>query len=138
MIFDRLRVFVSSSMAELGPERLTVKAALAELNVDAWVYEQDAGARPVTPWETFRSELEVFLDEVEAVESGQTVSLLAVVFLLVAGVATGSGAVLLLVVALGIFILPLAPLLGLLGLPFGILYGLRAQWQRVERDIRTF
>ncbi len=43
-IFDRLRVFVSSRMAELRPERDRVRAALDELKVDAWVFERDAGA----------------------------------------------------------------------------------------------
>jgi len=46
MIFQRLRVFVSSKMAELAPERRALKAALDALKVDAWVFEQDAGARP--------------------------------------------------------------------------------------------
>ena len=45
MIFDRLRVFVSSSMQELGPERRAVKAALDALKIDAWVFEEDAGDR---------------------------------------------------------------------------------------------
>src|SRR5262245_32326971 len=57
MIFDRLRVFVSSSMEELAPERLAVKAALDELKIDAWVFERDAGARPTAPGATFRQEL---------------------------------------------------------------------------------
>ncbi len=43
-IFDRLRVFVSSRMAELRPGRDRVRAALDELKVDAWVFERDAGA----------------------------------------------------------------------------------------------
>jgi len=33
-------------MAELAPERRALKAALDALKVDAWVFEQDAGARP--------------------------------------------------------------------------------------------
>lgn len=44
-IFPRLRVFVSSSMKELAEERRAVKEALAALKVDAFVYEDDAGAR---------------------------------------------------------------------------------------------
>ncbi len=43
-IFDRLRVFVSSRMEELRPERDRVRAALDELKVDAWIFERDAGA----------------------------------------------------------------------------------------------
>ncbi len=37
MIFQRLRVFVSSKMREL-------KVALDALRVDAWVFEEDSGA----------------------------------------------------------------------------------------------
>ncbi len=50
-IFDRLRVFVSSRMIEMRPERDRVRAALDELKVDAWVFERDAGAdnRKLTP-----------------------------------------------------------------------------------------
>ena len=47
MIFQRLRVIVSSKMQELAPERKALKAALDDLKVDAWVFEEDAGARPV-------------------------------------------------------------------------------------------
>ena len=43
-LFDRLRVFVSSRMEELRPERDRVRAALDELKVDALVFEKDAGA----------------------------------------------------------------------------------------------
>ena len=46
MIYERLRVFVSSRMQELAPERAAIKAALNELNIDGWVFEEDAGARP--------------------------------------------------------------------------------------------
>ena len=45
-IAPRLRVFVSSRMAELAPERKLVKEALDQLRVDAWVFEEDAEARP--------------------------------------------------------------------------------------------
>ena len=57
-IGQRLRVFVSSKMSELAPERLLVKAALDELEVDAWVFEKDAGARPGSIEETFLEEVE--------------------------------------------------------------------------------
>jgi eukaryotic-like serine/threonine-protein kinase len=58
MIFPRLRVFVSSKMQELAPERQAIKAALDELKVDAWVFEQDAGARPESIEKTFLEEVE--------------------------------------------------------------------------------
>ncbi|MEM8658389.1 MAG: DUF4062 domain-containing protein, partial [Pseudomonadota bacterium] len=45
MIYDRLRVFVSSRMAELQEERLAIRAALDELNIDGWIFESDAGAQ---------------------------------------------------------------------------------------------
>src|SRR5262249_19732711 len=61
MIFQRLRVFISSKMQELAPERQAVKAALDAMKVDAWVFEQDAGARPV-------SIQQAFLQEGEAVD----------------------------------------------------------------------
>jgi len=48
-------------MEELGPERQALKAALDALKVDAWVFEQDAGARP-------ESIQKAFLGEVEAVD----------------------------------------------------------------------
>ena len=50
-IFDRLRVFVSSRMEELRPERDRVRAALDELKVEAWIFERGAGAdnRKLTP-----------------------------------------------------------------------------------------
>jgi hypothetical protein len=48
MIFPRLRVFVSSKMQELALERQALKVALDELKVDAWVFEQDAGAGPIS------------------------------------------------------------------------------------------
>lgn len=59
MIFPRLRVFVSSKMQELAAERLAIKAALDDLKVDAWVFEQDAGARPQSIEKTFLEEVEV-------------------------------------------------------------------------------
>src|SRR5262245_28440399 len=58
MIFQRLRVFVSSKMQELAPERQALKAALDALKVDAWVFEQDAGARPESIQKTFLKEVE--------------------------------------------------------------------------------
>ena len=58
MIFPRLRVFVSSKMQELAPERQAIKAALEDLKVEAWVFEQDAGARPESIEKTFLEEVE--------------------------------------------------------------------------------
>src|SRR5215813_8066528 len=58
MIFQRLRVFVSSKMQELATERQAVKEALDALKVDAWVFEQDAGARPVSIEKAFLKEVE--------------------------------------------------------------------------------
>jgi len=45
-------------MEELARERAIIKDALAELNIDAWVFEEDAGARPQSAQSTFRQELE--------------------------------------------------------------------------------
>ncbi len=53
----RLCVFISSRMAELQYERKLVRSALDELNVDAWIFEKDAGARPESTKETFLTEL---------------------------------------------------------------------------------
>ncbi len=61
MIFQPLRVFVSSRMEELAAERAAVKEALGELRIDAWLFEKDAGARPGSIEQTF-------LDEVEAAD----------------------------------------------------------------------
>jgi hypothetical protein len=58
MIYERLRVFVSSRMQELAPERAVIKAALNELNIDAWVFEDDAGARAQTIQQSYREEIE--------------------------------------------------------------------------------
>ena len=57
MIYDRLRIFVSSRMEELAPERSAIRAALSELHVDAWVFEDDAGARSKTIQQTYQQEI---------------------------------------------------------------------------------
>ncbi|MGI9646813.1 MAG: DUF4062 domain-containing protein, partial [Ilumatobacteraceae bacterium] len=54
-----LRFFVSSRMQELANERAIVAATLEEMGVDAFVFEDDAGARPGTIVETYRDELAV-------------------------------------------------------------------------------
>jgi len=48
MIFQHLRVFVSSKMQELAPERQALKVALDALRVDAWVFDKDSGARAIS------------------------------------------------------------------------------------------
>jgi len=53
----RLRVFVSSRMEELGPERRAIKTALDDIRIDAWVFESDAGARPQSTRKTYVDEL---------------------------------------------------------------------------------
>jgi len=58
MIYERLRVFVSSRMQELAPERAAIKAALDELNMDGWVFEEDAGARPQGIQQTYKDEVD--------------------------------------------------------------------------------
>lgn len=44
-------------MSELAAERQVIKAALDALEVDAWVFEQDAGARPEAIQETYLKEV---------------------------------------------------------------------------------
>ena len=57
MIYERLRVFVSSRMQELAPERTAMRAALSELNIDGWVFEEDAGARAQGIQQTYKEEI---------------------------------------------------------------------------------
>ena len=54
---DNLRVFVSSSMSELKSERTLVATTLKELGIASFVYEHDAGARPMSIEETYVEEL---------------------------------------------------------------------------------
>ena len=54
---ERLRVFVSSKMSELADERRLIKNALKQLEIDAWVFEADAGARPSSIRDTYLDEL---------------------------------------------------------------------------------
>ena len=58
MIYERLRVFVSSRMQELAPERAAMRDALGELNIDGWVFEEDAGARPQGIQQTYKEEID--------------------------------------------------------------------------------
>ena len=55
---DRLSIFVSSSMAELPEERQALKVTLEAMQVDAWVWEKDAGAQSRTIRETYLDEVE--------------------------------------------------------------------------------
>ena len=50
---DALRVFISSRMTELAPERTAVRAALAAAGFAPWLYEVDAGASPGPPRQTY-------------------------------------------------------------------------------------
>lgn len=45
-------------MQELKPERAAIKAALAELHIEAFVFEADAGARPQSIQETYLEEID--------------------------------------------------------------------------------
>ncbi len=56
---DRLRVFISSKMMELRDLRDMLNYALTERGIDAWVYEDAAGARPENIIETSLSEIEI-------------------------------------------------------------------------------
>jgi hypothetical protein len=57
-IYPRLRVFVSSKMEELAPERKAIKVALDTLQVDGWVFEEDAGARAESIQQSYLEEVE--------------------------------------------------------------------------------
>ena len=50
---DALRVFISSRMTELAPERTAVRAALAAAGFAPWLYEVDTGAGPGPPRQTY-------------------------------------------------------------------------------------
>lgn len=54
----RLQAFISSRMAELANERAVIKKVLDEAEIDAWAFEEDAGARPKTIQETYLEEVE--------------------------------------------------------------------------------
>ena len=55
---DKIQVFISSKMAELAEERQIIDKALDEMMVEAWVFENDAGASPGTIQETYIRALE--------------------------------------------------------------------------------
>ncbi len=54
----KLQVFISSKMATLVDERKRIKATLDNLNINAWVYEEHAGARPDSIQHTYLEEIE--------------------------------------------------------------------------------
>src|SRR5215510_8237778 len=58
MDYRLLRIFVSSRMGELAEERKRIKVELAGIRINAWIYEDDAGARPGTIEQTYLDELE--------------------------------------------------------------------------------
>ena len=53
----RLNVFVSSGMAELEAERRAVETALRTLEVEAWRFEEDAGAQTTAAREVYLTEI---------------------------------------------------------------------------------
>lgn len=57
----RLRVFVSSRMEELRGERAAIRAALAGMNIDTFLFDLDVNARPIDIQQTY-------LDEEEAAD----------------------------------------------------------------------
>ena len=55
---DRLRVFVSSTIEECGPERRAAREAIRSTNHDAILFEE-LGARPHPPRDVYRARLEI-------------------------------------------------------------------------------
>ncbi len=53
-----LSLFISSKMEELSEERRAVQAALSDYRMYGWLWEDDAGARPVTIRATYLREVE--------------------------------------------------------------------------------
>src|SRR6266850_4956010 len=58
MASEHIRAFISSRMQELALEREAIKASLAELHIDTFVFEKDAGARPQSIQQTYLLEVE--------------------------------------------------------------------------------
>src|SRR3984893_12071478 len=58
MLYERLRIFISSSMEELAPERIAIRTTLSQLNLDGWIFEMDAGARPQGIQQTYRQQID--------------------------------------------------------------------------------
>lgn len=56
---DALRVFLSSRIEELAPERAAVRTVLEAEGVLTWAFESDAGARPGSARQTYLEELAV-------------------------------------------------------------------------------
>jgi predicted NACHT family NTPase len=57
-LVNKLKVFISSKMAELRDVREVINKALEDRGIDAWVYENHAGAQPETVEETSLREVE--------------------------------------------------------------------------------
>lgn len=55
---QRLQVFVSSKMQELAAERDALEAVIAEMEIDAFVFEHDAGAQSQSIQQTFLQSVE--------------------------------------------------------------------------------
>jgi len=55
---QRLQVFISSKMQELAQERQSIRDALNELEVDAWVFEANAGSRSQSIRQTYLEEID--------------------------------------------------------------------------------
>lgn len=53
-----LSLFISSKMAELAEERRAVQTALSDYNMQGWLWEKDAGARPEPIQSTYLAEVE--------------------------------------------------------------------------------
>lgn len=53
----RLKVFISSGMAELRDERRAMQAALRMLEVEPWLFEEDAGAQTIAGRDVYLREL---------------------------------------------------------------------------------
>ena len=56
---EKLKVFISSKMVELRDVRDTIDHALEQRGIDAWVYENNAGARPETITKASLEEVEL-------------------------------------------------------------------------------
>src|SRR2546428_10022559 len=53
-----LSLFISSKMKELEAERRAVVATLSDRHMFAWLWEEDAGARPASIRNTYLKEIE--------------------------------------------------------------------------------
>lgn len=58
MASRHIRAFISSRMQELGAEREAIKTSLGEMQIDTFVFEKDAGARPQSIQLTYLQEVD--------------------------------------------------------------------------------